>query len=101
MFLTILEFAVVTLGVKYLLGLAVIYYLFPADGRCSACDGDTIRVQPRRGLGWLARLFRVELRWCLGCGGSMLGRRRRAQGAAAPAADYAAPSMPPRPRLSQ
>ncbi len=98
MFLTILEFAVVTLGVKCLLGLAAIYYLFPTDGRCAACDGDTIPVQPRRGLRWLARLWRVELRWCLGCGGSMLGRRRAR--AVAPV-DYAAPSMPPSRRLSQ
>ena len=100
MFLTIVEFAVVTLGVKCLLGLAVIYYLFPADGRCVACDGDTIAVQARRGVRWLARLCRVEQRWCLGCGGSTLGRRRRALSPARPL-DYAAPSMPPRPRLSQ
>lgn len=100
MFLTIVEFAVVTLGVKCLLGLAVIYYLFPTDGRCAACDGDTIAVQARPGLRWVARVCRVELRWCLGCGGSMLGRRGRLAGKA-PLPDYAAPSIPPRPRLSQ
>ncbi len=75
MFLTILEFAVVTLGVKCLLGVAVIYYLFPADGRCSACDGDTIALQAARGLRWLSRVSRVERRLCLGCGGTMVGRR--------------------------
>lgn len=100
MFLTILEFAVVTLGVKCLLGLAVIYYLFPADGRCAACDGDTIPLQAKRGLGWLARLCRLERRWCLGCGGTMVGRRRRHAAAVAPSA-YAAPEIRSRRRLSQ
>jgi len=75
MFLTILEFAVVTLGVKFLLGAALIYYLFPADGRCSACDGETIPLQAARGLRWLSRTSRVERRLCLGCGGTMVARR--------------------------
>ncbi|HEX9105793.1 MAG TPA: hypothetical protein VF832_01160 [Longimicrobiales bacterium] len=75
MYLTILEFAVVTLGVKFLLGAALIYYLFPADGRCSACDGDTIPLQSARGLRWLSHASRVERRMCLGCGGTMVARR--------------------------
>ncbi len=99
MFLTILEFAIVTLGVKFLFGLAMIYYLFPADGRCTACDGDTIPLLWGRGLRRIGRLLRVERRWCLGCGGTMVGRRTSAP-VTAPEG-YAAPSIPPRPRLSQ
>jgi hypothetical protein len=75
MFLTMLEFAVVTLGVKFLLGAALIYYLFPADGRCAACDGETVPLQAARGLRWLSRASKVERRMCLGCGGTMVGRR--------------------------
>ncbi len=77
MILTILEFALLTIGVKCLLGVVLIYYLFPADGRCTACDGDTIPLQALRGLRWLARACRVERRWCLRCGGTMIGRRGR------------------------
>ncbi len=66
MFLTVLEFAVVTLGVKCLLGVLLIYFLFPEDGRCSACDGDTVPLQAARGLRWLSRVSRVERRLCLG-----------------------------------
>ena len=75
MFLTILEFALVTLGVKCLLGVALIYYLFPTDGRCAACDGDTIPLQAAHGLRWLSRASRVERRLCLGCGGTIVARR--------------------------
>ncbi len=75
MLVTILEFAVVTLGVKFLLGVLLIYYLFPADGRCPACDGDTIPLQSARGLRWLSRTSRVERRLCLGCGGTVVARR--------------------------
>jgi len=75
MFLTILEFAVVTLGVKFLLGVVLIYYLFPADGRCTACDGETVPLQAARGLRWLSHTSRVERRMCLACGGTMVARR--------------------------
>ncbi len=77
MILTILEFALLTIGLKCLLGVVVIYYLFPVDGRCTACDGDTIPLQARRGLRWVARVCRIERRWCLRCGGTMVGRRGR------------------------
>jgi hypothetical protein len=77
MILTILEFALLTMGVKCLLGVVIIYYLFPVDGQCTACDGNTIPLQARRGLRRLARVCRIERRWCPGCGGTMLGRRRR------------------------
>ncbi len=77
MLLTILEFALLTIGVKCLLGVVLIYYLFPVDGRCTACDGDTIPLQARRGVRWLGRLCRLERRWCLRCGGTMVGRRGR------------------------
>lgn len=76
MFLTILEFAVVTLGVKLLLGSALIYYLLPADRRCSACDGDTLPLMAPRGLGRLGRVTRVERRLCLSCGATMVARRQ-------------------------
>ncbi len=75
MFLTILEFAGVTLGVKFALGLALIYFLFPADGRCSACDGETVPLRAGRGLRTVGRVLRVERRWCLHCGETMMTRR--------------------------
>ncbi len=87
MFLTVLEFAMVTLGVKLALGLVLIYYLFPADGRCPDCDGETLPLRARAGLRRLGRALRLERRWCMQCGRTMLARRGRgvvAQPAAAP-----------------
>jgi len=75
MVLTVLELFLVTLGVKLLLGSALIYYLLPTDRRCVACDGDTLPLQAPRGLRWLGRVSRIERRLCLSCGGSMVGRR--------------------------
>ncbi len=75
MFLTFLEFAVVTLGVKLLLCGALIYYLLPADRRCSACDGETLLLQAPRGLRRVGRVTRVERRLCLACGATMVARR--------------------------
>ena len=96
MILTILEFALLTIGVKCLLGVVIIYYLFPADGHCSACDGDTIPLQARLGLRRLARVCRIERRWCLRCGGTMVGRRGRL----VPAAPQPAPAPPAGERAS-
>lgn len=76
MFLAILEFAVVTIGVKCALGAAIVYYLLPTDRRCVACDGETIPLRARRGLGGLGRLASVEQRFCLACGRTMVARRR-------------------------
>jgi len=76
MFLTILELATVTLGVKLLLGTALIYYLLPSDGRCPACDGDTLPLQAPGGLRRLGRASGIERRLCLSCGGTMVGRRQ-------------------------
>ncbi len=76
MFLTILEFALVTLGVKLLLGSALIYYLLPADRHCSACDGDTLPVVAPWGLRRLGRASRIERRLCLACGATMVARRQ-------------------------
>lgn len=76
MLLTIVEFAFVTLGVKFLLGLAIIYALFPADRRCATCDAETLPLVARRGFRWLGRVCRVQRRWCPGCGAVALTRGR-------------------------
>ncbi len=68
MLLTIIEFAFVTLGVKFLLGLGVIYALFPADPSCPACDAETLPLVARRGLRRLYRACRLRRRWCPRCG---------------------------------
>ncbi len=76
MLLTILEFAVVTLGVKLALCAAIIYYLLPADRRCSACDGDTLPLVGPPGLRLLGRVSRIERRLCLSCGATLVARRQ-------------------------
>jgi hypothetical protein len=76
MLLTIVEFAFVALGVKFLLGIYVIYMLLPADNVCAACDGETVRVQSPRGFRRIAALMGVHERWCLSCGTSVLARRQ-------------------------
>ncbi len=86
MFLTILEFAVVTLGVKLGLCAAVIYYLLPADRRCSACDGETLPLVAPPGLRRLGRVSRIERRLCIACGATMVARRQ--------------PGPPPPPRVT-
>lgn len=68
----------VTVLVKLALGLAAIYLLLPADGRCPACDRDTIAVTDLPALGWLFRAARVQRRWCTGCARPCLARRARA-----------------------
>lgn len=89
MVVTILEFAGVTLGVKVLLGLVLIYNLFPSDGPCAACDGETVPLQNGKGLRALGRACRIERRWCLRCGATMLARKARAPSAAAGGEDAA------------
>ena len=75
MLLTIIEFAIVTIGVKFALGLWIIYLLLPSDRRCPACDAETLPLTARRGWKLLGRLTRIHRRWCLGCGATMMARR--------------------------
>jgi hypothetical protein len=80
MLLTIIEFAIVTIGAKLLLGGVVIYHLFPVDRRCPACDGETLPLRARAGLRWLGRLLGLQVRWCPRCGENSLARRSRSPG---------------------
>jgi hypothetical protein len=75
MFLTIVEFAGVTLGAKFLLGLVFVYYLLPGDHTCETCDRETLPLQSRRGLRLLARWCGLERRWCTRCGTTAIVRR--------------------------
>lgn len=70
-------FAFSTIGSKLVLGLWLIYLLLPENGQCPNCDGSTVAVRDPAGLGWLARLCRVQRRWCTGCGRPHLARRGR------------------------
>lgn len=76
MLITIIEFAFVTLGVKLVLAVAVIYALFPSDRRCPHCDAETLPLVSQRGFVRLGRLVRVRCRWCPGCGDHYLARYR-------------------------
>ncbi len=89
MFLTIVEFAVVTLGVKLGLCGALIYYLLPADRRCSACDGETLPLVAPWGLRGVGRATRIERRLCLACGATMVARRQAGAVPPAPPVDAA------------
>lgn len=70
-------FVFFTIGIKLVLGLWFIYLLLPGNGLCPNCDHATISVADLRGVGWLARLCRVQRRWCIGCGRPHLARRGR------------------------
>lgn len=74
MLITVIEFAFVTLGVKLVLAVAVVYALFPADRRCPRCDAETLRLVTGRGFVRLGRLVHVARRWCPSCGDSYLAR---------------------------
>ncbi|MGH7458408.1 MAG: hypothetical protein ACREKN_04890 [Longimicrobiaceae bacterium] len=65
-----LLFMFVAVGAKVLLALATIYLLLPADSRCSACDGETLLLQPGGVMRLVERLSRqrVQRRWCPRCG---------------------------------
>jgi hypothetical protein len=67
-------FAFVLLGARILLALVVIYFLTPQQSRCIGCDGETITVEPARGLVGAARALRLESRWCTRCGRTTLTR---------------------------
>ncbi|HET9984790.1 MAG TPA: hypothetical protein VFQ38_14430 [Longimicrobiales bacterium] len=95
MLIAIIELAFVTLGVKILLAVAVIYALFPSDRRCPHCDAETLPLVSQRGLVRLGRLVRVRRRWCPGCGDHYLARYRSDD--AAPVTPQAA-EQPARPR---
>ncbi len=71
--LVLLVFA--TVGSKILLGLAVIYALLPDDPSCPACDGETLPITSGRLGQLLGRVLRVQRRWCMGCGETLLARR--------------------------
>lgn len=77
MWLIIVEFALVTLGLKVAIGVFVIYALFPSDHHCPRCDEETLPLQASRGFAWLWRFFRVRRRWCPACGLEHMGREGR------------------------
>lgn len=72
-----LLFFFVALGAKLILALLTIYLLLPGDGRCSACDEETLLIRPRRVGQLAARLLlgRVQWRWCPHCGEEGMSRR--------------------------
>ncbi len=70
-------FVLSTIGAKLILGLAAIYYLMPSDGRCSACDGDTLPLVGSLPGDLLGRVLRVQKRWCVRCGRTHFARRSR------------------------
>jgi hypothetical protein len=77
MLLTIIVFAVVTLGVKFGLGVWIIYMLLAAEPECPGCGAETVALTARRGWKLLGRVTRLQRRWCLGCGSTMMARRPR------------------------
>lgn len=70
-------FVMSTIVLKVALGLYAIWLLFPADRRCPNCDSETIAVADVLGFGMVARICRVQRRWCVGCGLPHMARRGR------------------------
>jgi phage FluMu protein Com len=68
-----LLFFFVAVGAKLILALVMIYFLLPADRRCSNCDGETLLLQAAW-LGFLS-LGRVQRRWCPRCQTVSFARR--------------------------
>lgn len=77
MILTLVVFALATLGSKVLSALAVIFHLLPAERSCPACDRETVVLAIGPGLAPLARLLRLQRRWCLHCGERTLACQER------------------------
>lgn len=71
----LLVFVLATIGVKVLLALVAIYYLLPADRRCTACDSETLPLVTGRGLRMVYGMLRLQKRWCPGCGRVDLARQ--------------------------
>jgi hypothetical protein len=65
-----LLFFFIAFGAKFVLAMATIYFIFPAERTCSECDADTLPV--RMGLAGraAAKLMggRIQRRWCPRCG---------------------------------
>lgn len=72
-----LLFFFVTVGAKLVLAAVMIYFLLPADRRCSECDEETLLMGGSRGgrLGARLLLGRIQWRWCPRCGWEGLSRR--------------------------
>jgi hypothetical protein len=65
-----LYFFFVAFGSKVLLAAVMIYLLFPAETRCTGCDGETLllRMGPAGRLASRLMLGRLQRRWCPRCG---------------------------------
>ena len=72
-----LLFFFLTVGAKLVLATVMIYFLLPADRRCSECDGETLLLGGSRSgrLGMRLLFGRVQWRWCPRCGWEGLSRR--------------------------
>ena len=78
-----LAFVFVVVGVKIVVALWAIYYLFPSEATCPQCDGETLALQMpflRRAAGALLFLGQVSLRWCPECTWHGFTRGRPATG---------------------
>ena len=85
MLLNLLVFAFAAIFGKVLLGFAAVWWLLPADGRCSGCDEETLLLRPPPPLGRVYRMFRVQLRWCPACAETHHARYGRRRSATSPA----------------
>ncbi len=64
----------VTVGLRLVFVMAVVWLVFPRRDHCPKCEDATIPLLAPRVL----RALRLERRWCLACGWSGMSKRRKA-----------------------
>ncbi len=60
---------------KVILGLIACWMLMPRDDECPSCSARMLPVAPQPGRGRLYRVLHLQRRWCMECGGELVGRR--------------------------
>lgn len=76
MVLSIVLLVFFALVLKLALAALAIYCLFPTDRACPACDAETVQLLIPTGLRRMARLLRIQSRWCMHCGERVIARGR-------------------------
>lgn len=63
---------------KVILGLVACWMLMPRDEECPSCDARMLPLEAPHGRRRLYHVLHLQRRWCIECGGVMVGRRGRA-----------------------
>ena len=60
---------------KVILGLIACWMLMPRYDECPSCNARMLPIEAQSGRARVYRLLHLQRRWCMECGGELVGRR--------------------------